>query len=125
MPSLPAIARSQPRSGTPQILAVHCANIEFFGFLGLMRMLSAGIDAQVSQLNAAERPARQHPFNGLFDNAFGKTAVHDGFRRPILDATDETGVMVINLVFALASGQHSLGRIDDDDRSEERRVGKE
>src|SRR5271156_3135191 len=99
----------------PHVLAVHLGDVDFLGDLGLMRMLRPGIDAQIAELYAAKRPARNHALDGLLDHALGETALEDGLRRAFLDATDEAGVLVIDLVVALAPRQHGMRRIDDDD----------
>ena len=59
------------------VLAVHCADVDRFGLLRLVRMLGMGIDAQICKLTAAERSARQHALHGLFDDALGKVAGED------------------------------------------------
>src|SRR5262245_52391558 len=78
-------------------------------------MFRTRIDAEVSKLNAAQRSARQHALDRLFDDALGETPLHDRFRRTVLDAADEAGVVVIDLIIALPPRQHGLGGIDDDD----------
>src|SRR5664279_293595 len=80
-----------------------------------MRMFGAGIDAQIPELHAAERSARQHALDGLLDDALGKTAFEDRLGRALLDAADKSGVAVIDFLFALAASEHHLGGIDDDD----------
>src|ERR1700722_7364594 len=99
----------------PHVLAIHLGDVERFRLLGFVRMLGSRIDAQITELNAAERPARDHALNGLLHHALGETALEDRLGGTLLDATDEAGVVVIDLVVALASGQHSMRRIDDDD----------
>ena len=73
------------------------------------------IDAQVAELRAAERPTRQHALHGLLDDALGELALEDRAGRALLDAADEAGVVVIDLLLALAAGQHDLVGVDDDD----------
>ena len=68
-----------------------------------MRMLGAGIDAQIAHLDAAERAARDHALDGLFHHALGETTLEDLLGGAFLDATDEAGVLVIDLVVALAA----------------------
>src|ERR1700738_1045417 len=99
----------------PHFLTIHYGDVECFGLLGLMRMLGTGIDPQIAELDAAERTARDHALDSLLDHALGEAAFEDRFRRSLLDASDESGVIVIDLVFALAPGEHHLGGIDDDD----------
>ena len=78
-------------------------------------MVGSLVDAQIAELLAAERAARQHAFHGLLDDALGITPIEDEFCRAFLDAADETAVMVIDLLVALAAGEHHLLRIDHDD----------
>src|ERR1700722_5377397 len=99
----------------PHVLAIHRSNVHRFGLLGFMRMLRPGVNAQVAELYTAEWPARNHALDGLLDHALGKATLEDRLGRTFLDAADETGVVVIDLVVALASRQHDMGRIDDDD----------
>ena len=80
------------------------------GLLGLMRMLGAGVDAQIAHLLAAERAAREHALDGLLDHALGEAALEDRLRGALLDAADEAGVLVVDLVLALAAGEHHLAR---------------
>ena len=80
-----------------------------------MRMLGAGVNAQIAHLHAAERAARDHALDRLLDHALGETALEDRLRGALFDAADEAGVMVIHLVLALAAGQHDMRRVDDDD----------
>ncbi len=78
-------------------------------------MLRTGVDAQIAELLAAQRTARDHALDGLLHHALRETALQDRLRSALLDAADEAGVVVINLVLTLAAGQHDLGGIDDDD----------
>src|SRR4029077_16740657 len=99
----------------PHVLAIQLGDIQFFGLLGFVWMLRPGVYAQISKLDAAQRSARDHPLDGLLDYLLGKTALEDRFCRTLLDATDETSVIVVDLVVALAPGQHCMRRVDDDD----------
>ena len=90
-------------------------DVERLGLLGLMRMLGAGIDAQIAHLLAAERAAREHALDRLLDHALGEAALEDRLRGAFLDAADEAGVLVVDLVVALAAGEHHLLGVDDDD----------
>src|ERR1700760_1809442 len=99
----------------PHILAIHRSNVHRFGLLGFMRMLRPGVNAQVAELHTAEWPARNHALDGLLDHALGKATLKDRLGRAFLDAADETGVIVINLVVAFAPGEYDMGRVDDDD----------
>ena len=80
-----------------------------------MRMLGAGIDAQIGHLAAAQRTARHHALDRLLDDALGEFARHDGAGGAFLDAADIAGVVVIDLLLQLLAGQHHLGGVDDDD----------
>src|SRR5262249_56000453 len=80
-----------------------------------MRMLGAGIDAQIAHLDAAERTARDHALDRLFHHALGETALEDLFGGALLDAADEAGVLVVHLLLALAAGEHAMRALDDDD----------
>src|ERR1700752_5520155 len=80
-----------------------------------MRMLGAGIDAQIAHLDAAERTARDHALDRLFHYALGETALEDLFGGALLDAADEAGVLVVHLVVALLAGEHDMRGVDDDD----------
>src|SRR6478735_3747555 len=93
-------------SSAPCILAVEGGDIDLLRALCLVRMLGAGIDAQIAELLAAERSARQHPLRML--------AIENLCRSPLLDAAGITGVPVIDLVGALVAGEHDLGGVDDD-----------
>src|ERR1700716_1229763 len=78
-------------------------------------MLGPGVNAQVAELHAAKRSARNHALDGLLDHALGETALEDRLRRAFLDAADEAGVIVIDLVVALAAREHHMRGVDDDD----------
>src|SRR6195952_1771026 len=83
----------------PHVLAIHRSDVERLGLLGFMRMLGAGINTQIAELHAAKRPARDHALDGLFDHALGEAALEDRLGGAFLDAADEAGVVVIDLVF--------------------------
>jgi len=78
-------------------------------------MLGALVDAQIAELRAAERPVRQHALHRLLDDALGELALEDRARGALLDAADEVGVVVIDLLVALAAGQDDLFGVDNDD----------
>ena len=80
-----------------------------------VRMVGARIDAQVAELRAAERAARQHALHRLLDDALGELALEDRARGALLDAADVAGVVVVDLLLALAAGEHDLVGVDDDD----------
>src|SRR6202011_5968215 len=82
----------------PHVLAIHRSDINRLGALRFMRMFGAGIDAQIAHLHAAERTARDHALDGLLDHALGEAAFEDLARRALLDVTDITGVLEIDLV---------------------------
>src|SRR5215471_3939212 len=78
-------------------------------------MGGAGIDAQIAELHASKRPARQHAFHRFLHDPLRKFALEDRARGALLDAADVAGVVTIDLVLALPAGQHDFFRIDDDD----------
>src|SRR5580704_5510297 len=97
----------------PRVLAVHLGDIDLLGLLRLVRMLVAAIDVKIAHLPAAQRSARDHALDGFFQDAPGETALEDFARGAFLDMTDVAGVLVIDLVFTLPSGQHRMRGIDD------------
>src|SRR5260370_2224956 len=78
-------------------------------------MLGAGIHTQVSELHAPQRTARNDALDGLLNHALGETALEDRLRGAFLEAADEAGVMVIDLVVTLAPCEHRMRCVDDDD----------
>src|SRR6188508_399665 len=86
----------------PHVLAVHRSDIDLLGLLRFMRMVGAGVNTQIAHLHAAERTARDHALDGLLDDALGEASLEDRLRGAFLDAADEAGVLVIDLVVALA-----------------------
>src|ERR1700690_842507 len=99
----------------PHVLAIHRSNVHGFRLLGFVRMIPPRVNAQIAELHAAKRSARNHALDGLLDHALGKTAFENRPGRAFLDAADESGVVVIDLVVALAPGHHGVSRVDDDD----------
>src|SRR3981189_1736596 len=99
----------------PHVLAIHRSYIDLFGLLGLVRMLGPGVNAQVTELHAPERPARNHALDGLLDHALRKASLKDRLRGAFLDAADKAGVIVIDLVVALAAGEPRMRRAADGD----------
>ena len=89
--------------------------VEHLGVLGAVRMLGAGVDAQVAHLLAAERAAREHPLDRLLDHPLGEAALEDLAGGAELDAARIAGVPVVALVGALVAGQLHLLGVDDDD----------
>ena len=87
----------------------------FSGLCASCGCSAPGIDAQIAHLHAAERPARDHALDGLLDHALGETALEDLLRGALLDVADIAGVLVIDLLLALAAGQHRMRGVDDDD----------
>src|SRR5476649_2681218 len=98
----------------PHVLAVHRSDIDLLGLLGFMRMLGPGINPQVAELHAAKRSTRNHALDGLLDHALREATLEDRLCGTFLDAADEAGVIVIDLVVALAPGEHHVSRVDDD-----------
>src|SRR5690348_17704036 len=99
----------------PHILAVHRSDVQDFRLLRFVGVVWPGVNTQIAKLHAAQWPARDHALDGLLDDALGEAALEDRPGRALLDAADEAGVLVIDLVVALATGQHGVSRIDDDD----------
>src|SRR4029453_2104569 len=62
-----------------------------------------------------ERTARDHALDRLLHHALGKTALEDLLGGTLLDAADEAGVLVVHLLVALATGEHDMRGVDDDD----------
>ena len=98
-----------------EFLEFSAATSSDVGALRRVRMLGALVDAQIAELDAAERAARQHALDGLFEHALGKAPLEDRLGRPLLDAAGIAGVAIIDLLLALAAGQHHLVGVDDDD----------
>src|ERR1700722_832072 len=99
----------------PHVLAIHRSNVDRLGLLGLVRMFGPGVNAQITELHPAQWSPRNHPLDRLLDHPLGKTALEDRLCGAFLDAADEAGVIVIDLVVALAPGKHDMRRVDDDD----------
>src|SRR5581483_11260329 len=99
----------------PHVLAVHLGNIDLLGLLRLMRMLGTAVNTQIAHLNAAERTTRDHALDRLLQHALGETTLEDLARGALLDMADIAGVLVVGLLLALATGQHGMRRVDDDD----------
>src|SRR6202021_966721 len=78
-------------------------------------MLGPGIDPQIAELHAAKRTTRNHALDRLLNHTLGKPAFEDRLCGALLDAADESGVIVVDLVVTLAPGQHDMGRVNDDD----------
>src|SRR5262249_58530026 len=78
-------------------------------------MRRTGINAQVAELHASQRPARQHPLDRLLHDPFGKLSFKNRTRGTLLDAADVSGVVAVDLVFPLLSGELNLFRVVDDD----------
>src|SRR5476649_2564878 len=91
-------------SNAPAVLGVKFSYVESNGALRGMGMIGTLIDAQIAELLAPERPARQHALHGFFDNALGEAALENRFGRPLLNAADITRVMMIDFLVALATG---------------------
>src|SRR4051812_23743681 len=66
------------------------------------------VDAEIAELSASERPMGQHALHGLLNDALGELALEDRAGGALLDAADETGVVHVDLLLALAPGQNDL-----------------
>src|ERR1700684_3792048 len=89
----------------PLVLAVHGRDIDHLRLLRFMRMVRTGIQPKIAELLAAKRTARQHAFDRLLDDALGKTSGENRFCRPLFDATDIAGVLVVDFLLDFAAGQ--------------------
>ena len=78
-------------------------------------MLGALVDAQIAEDLAEQRTARQHALDGLLDDALREAAFQDELGRAFLDAAGIAGVVIIDLLVALAAGQDDLVGIHDHD----------
>src|SRR5437588_2490090 len=92
----------------PHVLAVHRSDINLLRLLGFMRMFGAGVNAQIAHLHTAERTARDDALDRLLHDALGLAVLEDLPLRALLDAVDETGVLLIDLLVAIATGQLGL-----------------
>ena len=99
----------------PAVLGIELGDVEHGRRLRGVRVVRTLIDAQVAELLLAQRPARQHALDRLLDDALGELALEDRLGRALLDAADIAGVVVIDLLVALAAGEHHLLGVDDDD----------
>jgi len=81
--------------------------------LGDVRMIRTWIDPEITELMTAERPARQHTLHRLLHDALGKFTFEDRAGGTFLDAADKPRVVLVDLLFALTSGQHYFGSVDD------------
>ena len=70
-------------SSAPCILGFEGGDIDLLWALRLVGMLGAGIDAQVLQLLAAKRPARQHPLHCLVQHSLRMLALAESSRRSV------------------------------------------
>src|SRR3546814_11048483 len=80
-----------------------------------MRVSSARENAQVTHLLTAKRSARDHAFNGFFQNAFRETTLQHLGSGHALDTASITGVLVVNLVLQLLARELHLVGVDHDD----------
>src|SRR3546814_4453751 len=80
-----------------------------------MRVSSARENAQVTHLLTAKRSARDHAFNGFFQNAFRETTLQHLGSGHALDTASIAGVLVVNLVLQLLARELHLFGVDHDD----------
>src|SRR5262245_43974865 len=102
-------------SADPRILAVQCGDVELLGLLCLMLVGGPLVDAQVLHLRAAQRPTRNHAFDGLDDDALGEAAFQPLAQGLALDAAGMAGVPIEVLPLGLPAGQAHLLGVDDHD----------
>ena len=96
-------------------LAFMARDVEGFRLLRRVRVLVALVDAEIAEDLPEQRAARQHALDGLLDDALGEAALEDELRRALLDAARIAGVVVVDLLVALAAGEDHLVGVDDDD----------
>lgn len=89
--------------------------LEFDGlrFLGLVWMLAACIDLELTELGAAQLILGDHSLDGPLENELRLTCAYLGRGFDGLTA-DVTGVTCVDLVFLLVPGEAGLLSIDDD-----------
>lgn len=80
-----------------------------------MGMLGTFINLQITHLTSAQRTARHHALDGLFDKALGKAASQRLRRRASLDPAGMPRVIMKFLVRHLVAGQTDLFGVDNDD----------
>ena len=102
-------------SSAPCILGVQPGDVELGWVLRLVGMFRPGIDAQIAELLAAERPARDHTLHGLLQHPLGMLAVENLLGNAILDATGIAGMPVIDLVGSLVAGERHIAGVDHHD----------
>src|SRR5690606_3270599 len=115
LPKCPALRRDlrgseccRPSKSAPDVLLVQRADVDRLRLLSGVRMLGAGIDAQIAELLLAERAARQHALDSLLDDAVRETAGEDIARGAFLDAARIAGMPVVLLVLELVAREHGL-----------------
>ncbi len=77
-------------------------------------MLGAGIDPQIAELDPRQRAARQHALDRLLDDALRELALEDRTRGALFNPADIARVVTVDLVLALAPGEHDLVSVHDD-----------
>src|SRR6185369_16446701 len=90
------------------VLAVHRRDVEEFGVLAAVRMLGAVVEMEGTHLVAAERAARDHALNRLFQDALGETTLEHLGGRDFFEPARITGVLVVGLLLELAAGEADL-----------------
>lgn len=103
--------KDRPLSGAPYVLLVEHGYVENDGLLCFVRVVRAGVNAQVLHLTTAERAARDHALDGLFNDALREATFDDLASRTLLDATRVTGVPVVLLVELLVAGEGNLSAL--------------
>ena len=106
----------RPRSRAPRVLAIHGGDVENLRLLRRVRMLGALVDAQIAELlrgRAARAAACAAPPSR--PRAPGKRPSRMDFAVRSLMPPMIAGVVVVDLLLALAAGEHHLVGVDDDD----------
>lgn len=79
-----------------------------------MIVLSTRVNFKLTVHCTTQRALRQHAFNRDFNHTL-RTAGNHLFKGRLFDTTDETGVMVINLVCTLVAGYSNFFCVQNDD----------
>src|SRR6516165_5534227 len=104
-----------PPWSSHSIFAIQRGDIEELRLLRFMRVVGPGKDPQVLHDPAPELPARDHPLDGLLDDALWVSAVEDGTLAAPLDPAGVAGMPIEDAVGPLVAGQLNLLGIDDND----------
>src|SRR6476619_6612381 len=82
--------------------------------LGLMRMVTSGVDLQLAQLLGAEAVMRQHPLDGPADDLL-RSSFEQVTERLLLESLGIAAVAAVELALQLVAGHRDARRVQDDD----------